>query len=401
MRTLYLHIGAHRTATSSIQSFLHANSAALQERGIFYPFGVKRHDKLVRDLFAGRTKVADVAAEIERRASGRTTEVKSIILSDEDISLHEDISILGGFRDLFDVKVIYSLRRQDLWLESWYLQNVKWQWNPKLAHVTLDEFVEGRNEFHWVDYDTYLQHLERVFGRENVIAYVFEKEQMPAGPIAKFAEVAGIGSIDGLTDPPHDNSSRLAVVSEFMRQLPLDKAPPAYRARLETACAKIDAQLRKGAADRSQLLFDAGTRAKILDEHAAGNAAVARRYFGRDALFLAPVPAADAPVAKLALPEDSSALMTGFVAPMIAALIEDYRLGLKGESESAGGAAGAGRKTQGRGKPGKGPGKGPGAKGPGPGGPGGPGARRPGGGRGPAGGRGPGGRRAAPAGEAT
>jgi hypothetical protein len=325
MRTLYLHIGTHRTATSSIQAFLHANFSAPGQRGVLYPLGVKRHVGLMNAIFSGQRTVDDVARDLDRRAGARRSPVQSLILSDEDICTRRDLSVLAGLRAFFNVKVVFCLRRQDLWLESWYLQNVKWQWNPNLSHISFDAFLDCRDEFHWADYRRYVDHLEQVFGQGNVLLSVFERGQMPAGPVAAFCELVGIGVLDGLTAPPHSNSSHSPLVSEFMRRLPLDEAPPAVRGMLERACAAVDEALEKTPEEASPLLMPHDRRRAILDEHAEGNAALARRYFGRDRLFLDPLPPADATVARLALPADSEALMTRLVAPFVRAVTDQIR----------------------------------------------------------------------------
>jgi hypothetical protein len=325
MRTLILHIGTHRTATSSVQAFLHANGPALLRRGILYPFGVKRHVVQMNRLFAGQVPAPALAADLTRRADSRRQRVDTIILSDEDICTRRDLAPLAPLRETFDVKVVFALRRQDLWLESWYLQNVKWQWNPTLAHATFAEFLARREEFHWADYAAYVDHLEAVFGRGNLRLYVFEKAQMPAGPVAAFAAAAGIGDIADLAPAPHANPSHSALMSEFMRRLPLDEAPPTVRGMLERACSAVDAGLAKSPAEASPLLIDPETRAAILARHAAGNARLAERYFGRAALFLEPPPPADAPLARLALPDSPEALMERLVAPFVRELIAQTR----------------------------------------------------------------------------
>ncbi len=324
MTTLYLHIGNHRTATSSVQAFMLANWDALVSRGFFHPMRIARHFVLFNAIFAGRRTVEEMSLDILHRAARQDADVHSIILSDEDVCMHPDLSVLAGFRKHFDVKVVFALRRQDLWLESWYLQNIKWQWNKSLSHLTLDEFMARADEFHWAYYDRLLSHLDKVFGQENVLPYVFEKGQMPRGPVAAFCDRIGLTDLTGLTPAPHVNSSHSPGMAEFVRCLPLDEAPDKYRAKLERAVRSVDQKLAATAGGHSTLLMDYKTRMAVLDAHAAGNANVARRYFGRETLFQEPLPSPDAPLAQMKLPPDSETLMRDYVAPMIRGLIRQY-----------------------------------------------------------------------------
>lgn len=324
MTTLFLHIGTHRSATTSIQAFMLANWETLLSRGIFHPMRVGRHFALFNAIFAGRRTVKEVALDLQQRAGKHPVEINSIVLSDEDVCMRRDLSVLGAFRNHFDVKVIFSLRRQDLWLESWYLQNIKWQWNKSLSHLSLSEFLARADEFHWAHYDRLLTHVEQVFGRENVLPYVFEKAQMPGGPVAAFCDQIGLRDLTGLKPAPHVNSSHSPAIAEFVRCLPLDEAPDKFRARLEMAVKSVDQQLAGPAAGHSSLLIDHHTRMAIMAEHATGNRNVARRYFGRDDLFLEPFPDRDAPLAQMILPSDSESLMRDFVAPMIRDLIRQF-----------------------------------------------------------------------------
>lgn len=324
MTTLYLHIGTHRTATSSIQAFLLSNWEALLARGIFVPMRIPRHFALFNSIFSGRRSVREVSQDLMLRASKHKHKVTSMVLTDEDVCMRADLSVLGEFREFFDVKVIYALRRQDLWLESWYLQNIKWQWNKSLSHLTLTEFLAREDEFHWALYDRLLTHLEGIFGQDNVLPYVFEKAQMPEGPVAAFCNRIGLDDLGGLTPAPHVNSSHSPTMSEFVRLLPFDEAPDKFRAKLEAAVQQVDKRLDRKPGDRSALLLDHARRSAIMARHAEGNANVARRYFGREELFLEPLPAPDAPLAELALPEDSATLMRAYVAPMIRALIQQH-----------------------------------------------------------------------------
>jgi hypothetical protein len=320
-RTLYLHIGAHRTATSSIQKFLHSNFGKIQIEGFFYPFNLRRHFDLINRIFAREVSVADVAADLNRRADGKRYPIHSIVLSDEDICIRKDLGLLAQFRDHFEVKVVFMLRRQDLWIESWYQQNVKWQWNSDHAHLTFEEFLTRRARFFWIDYDERVRHLEKLFGAENVILRVFEKGQMPEGPVNTFCDAIGLAKRDGLLPPPHVNTSLSPLMSEFMRCLPLDALPAKQRREMERACEVMDAEMTAGTRP-SALYLDPAARAALMAEYAEGNAALARRRFGRDQLFFDPLPAAEAPLALRTLPDSSYELMQRLVGPFVATLAE-------------------------------------------------------------------------------
>lgn len=325
-RRLYLHIGVHRTATTSIQSFLRTNFLALQTLGYFNPFAAGRSAGLFNGLFSGKTKAIDIATDINKRAASKPVPIHSLILSDEDICMRRDIAPLQRFTDIFDVKVVLSLRRQDLWLESWHQQNVKWQWDPALAHLTFPQFLEQRPRFHWIRYDSLIDRFGRVFGPENLIIRVFERGEMPAGPIAAFCADIGLTSPTGLATPAPQNASLTPICSEFLRTLPLGDIKPEHRALIERAAFALDRQIRARRSADAGLLMDHDTRSGILADYAAGNETVARTHFGRDTLFHEPLPPRDAPLSDQRLPGDSYQLVTDFVAPLLAALIDQFAL---------------------------------------------------------------------------
>lgn len=320
-RTLVLHIGAHRTATSSLQSYLFQNFDTLQDQGYFYPMKVRRHMRLVNSLFSGERRPREVAADLNKRADSRKKDIHTIILSDEDISMRPDLSVLAKFRKWFDVKVVFTLRRQDSWLESWFFQNIKWQWNPKLSHCTFDEFLSMREDFHWTHYDRYITHLERLFGKDNLILNIHERGQMNGGPIETFCDSIGLTDRAAFHPPVHVNESYSPEISEFMRCLPLDAAQPRYRNVLTKACARIDKALQDGQPRKSERLMPAAQRRAVMAEYEDGNRKIAQRYFNRDALFFDPLPDEDAPLAQMALPRDSYELMQTLVGPLLQELI--------------------------------------------------------------------------------
>lgn len=324
VRTLYLHIGAHRTATSATQSFLARNNDRLRQHGYLPVNGVGRQTALVKALVEGERPVADAARMIRQQAEAGPA-IHSAIISDENICFQKDLSIFARFREHFDVRIIFTLRRQDLWLESWYYQNIKWQWKPRFSHLTFPEFMDRRHEFHWIHYDSYIRHLETLFGGENIRLTVHERAQMPGGPIAAFCRHLGLDDLDGFTQPGRVNSSLSPPVAEFARRMPLDRAPSPYRRELIRVLYRIDAELRENSNRHSSLLMTRPERERVMAEFDPGNHAVAQRYFDRGTLFEDPLPPADAPLGEMALPEASQDLMEDYIIPLLHGLIEGRR----------------------------------------------------------------------------
>lgn len=320
-RTLYLHIGAHRTATTSIQRFLVRQFDALVAAGCLLPLRKPRHFEMMNAIFDGSRKVDDVAADLNRRADKKPVPITKLIVTDEDISMRRDLSRLARFRDHFDVKVIYSMRRQDLWLESWYFQNIKWQWNPSLSHITFDQFLARRAEFHWIHYARYVRHLEDVFGPENLLLSVFEPAQMPSGPVQHFCRQLGLDPLIGGAPGPHINASMSAAMVEFTRHLPMHEFTPPQRERLRRALEAVDRRSLGHSGKQSERLLPPDLRAALLAEYEMGNTALARRHFGRDHLFEAPCPDKETTLAQMKIPSSNTDLMAQFVAPLLRELV--------------------------------------------------------------------------------
>lgn len=318
-KDLYLHIGVHRTATTAIQATMFKNWKWLKDRGYLYPFGVERHIGMFNNMFRGKVQPRTLASDLAARADTHDTPIHTLVMSDEDVSMRPDLSILAPMSEFFNVKIIFGMRRQDLWLESWWAQNVKGQWDRALCHVSWPDFIADRQRFHWIDYDRYLSHLEKLFGQENIRPYVFEKGQMPKGPIAAFCKQFGLDDISALKPAGGSNISLTPEVSEFVRHLPFIEAPMDVRLQLISIAEAVDRKIR--AENPSTLMIPHDQRRQIMDEYAPGNRNVAQRYFGRDQLFFEPLPSPDQPIANPVLPPNPELLMQRFVSPFVQELI--------------------------------------------------------------------------------
>ena len=139
---LILHFGIHRTGTTSIQNSLVANQDALVEQGFLYAKlnGKPSHEVIPGLLKARRFAPQDWIQDIEKQITKAT---HTVILSSEDFSALKSFRFLEQIPSKYETFVTVCLRRQDLWLESWYNQHVKWPWNRKFSGSSFDDFIRN------------------------------------------------------------------------------------------------------------------------------------------------------------------------------------------------------------------------------------------------------------------
>lgn len=199
MPTVFLHIGAPKTATSTIQSILSRNYQQLRENGILYPracLSGDAHHALACDLIETHQGFAmpDLwYGEIPRQASWQLLRkeieenregLEKVILSTEllfgqDHRLQDMLAEIKTHLQGFDIKVVVYLRRQDQLYSSLYNQDVKGarQW-PGSAYELYETHQLLRN-----DYVTLLESWANAFGRENILLRSFEKQQWVDGSV--------------------------------------------------------------------------------------------------------------------------------------------------------------------------------------------------------------------------
>jgi hypothetical protein len=145
MRLCYLHIGPHKTGSSSIQTLLFSVAEELNRQGFYIPDMVAikaggRHHLIAQELRSGRGTgyLAGLAAELRRHDCP-----SPIVLSSEGLSLriHEREArdrIADYFSDLgYAVTVLAHVRPQASRMNSLYTERIK-----KLIHDdTFDDFL--------------------------------------------------------------------------------------------------------------------------------------------------------------------------------------------------------------------------------------------------------------------
>lgn len=194
MRKLFLHIGTHKTGSTSIQKFCEAHREQIESRGLFYPdyqpllsnapYAHHQFAKAVADQ--GRDlSFVDTQKLASRWADYCEANSLNMLISAEPMyrlevqGSHEDrvdrrMRYFERIRDVFsrfEIVPIVVFRRPDSLIESLYRENV--MTNHKSARVGFSAFVE-ENHNRFFSYGTTAEILEACFSRKPQV-YFFEK----------------------------------------------------------------------------------------------------------------------------------------------------------------------------------------------------------------------------------
>jgi len=227
-KKLFIHIGAHKTGTTAIQSFLALNRKTLRKAGVLYPGDSDNHYKISLEiseldnpLIDSSSQLFQVIQQIKTEYPGFHTVILSTegfweIVKEKSINMFREALLMTGIE--FDIEIIFYCRRQDTWLESAYQQHVK-QINMRISR-TFQEFLERKTLFKTIEYFNRLENWARVFGRGSIRVNVYSRD---TDIVDSFGYYVGILPGINVEKPPLSKSNmglRPASI-EFVRLLNL------------------------------------------------------------------------------------------------------------------------------------------------------------------------------------
>lgn len=188
MKKLLLHIGSHKTGSTSIQSALFNDQPYLNSNDIFYfnkcldgsihhqvSSWIKFRKEGVEGDCGARVRMAkELATKLnDNRFSNVILSIEgfSWILDKEEIErLHKELSVH------FDTKIIVYIRRQDKLAISHHQQGSKRNNLPSCFYYKGDNkaLPSADRNFDYLNYDKKLSKWSEVFGAENMIIRIFE-----------------------------------------------------------------------------------------------------------------------------------------------------------------------------------------------------------------------------------
>ena len=213
MNTLYLHIGTHKTATTTIQRFCADNREVFESKGMVYPDfpfrfpfkGPNRNGLFLGMVYRGSDGVRrrDLEKDYYHQAMDIIHELfqkyHSVVLSNErlwmDLYLKDAKLVRRLVKDSekygYQIKMIVYLRRQDSFIESFWSETVK---ELPDRTDTLQEYID---EFEFLDYNTILSTYAELIGEENMIVRRFsDAVKVEGGILVDFMQQLGLELTD-------------------------------------------------------------------------------------------------------------------------------------------------------------------------------------------------------------
>ncbi len=312
MLKLYLHIGMPKTGTTYIQNFLRLNNEVLKSEGYVYPdFGV-RFDAIGVNR-NGHFLVSAIKDENGKRLKEKELEIENecfdklfnlfeafpnVILSEESIwnsgerkrgkkfwnNLKSKLDSRG-----IELKVIVYLRRQDLFIQSFWAQHVK----GSDVSYTLKEFINSSRFKHIkLDYYKRLNQISSVVGKENILVRVYEKDQY-IGPqktiVSDFLTTVGLEYNDSYQELERlPNRSLSGIYLETKRQLNKIEGLNKRRNYIQNLLKKVADENDDVHSITSNEFMSGEDTYAFLKQYAESNEMVAREYLSREGgeLFL-------------------------------------------------------------------------------------------------------------------
>ena len=194
MSKVVLHIGTHKTATTTIQDMFHKNAPLLEKHGLIYPrIGrVTGHHGLAYDwsalppVYKLDSSSLDAFGWIAREYADRDA---TVFLSSEEFSRDNpkasvDFAAVRERLAPFDeIEVICVLRTQWQFIQSIYLELSRRNNPPRPSTIAKPAIEKGTSMGLAVDYNLILDRLEKVFAPEEITLLDFKTCSQAEGRI--------------------------------------------------------------------------------------------------------------------------------------------------------------------------------------------------------------------------
>ena len=295
-RRLYIHVGPHKTGTTSIQRGLVANREALKALGYHYPevgFIYDGHHNLVFEINE-MDKYVPILGGLKQLVEFGKTSSGHIILSSEtfdNIVTPAPLEKLKNALSDFEIHIIGYLRPQDELLQSLWKTEVRFEGLFDDFDTWLPKALE---RWPFLKYDEWISVFVDVFGNDNVHFQIYDPKTDDL--FLQFLRLCQIKDLSTIKVPERENVSLPNLTFELVRRFYINP----YIERRQDKDGKTPIQKSSYAnvakivkkfmdAEGLEVPFSCYTQAMlkdVRDRFRPHNQKAAKAYFGRPRLFL-------------------------------------------------------------------------------------------------------------------
>ena len=302
MKTLYIHIGCPKTATTSIQYFCNENKEILSKNGVYFPSFEQKY-KEVNPFRNGHFLIAhqyDSDGKINMLEEQRIfrfnmdhiiymfSKYDNILLSDESIwyaahffkkDLWETLR-KESLKSAFKIKIIIYLRRQDAALNAMWNQKIK-KSKQRFRSMSWNEFITATPPAIYLNYEEGLNEIAAELGSENIIIRRYGKKYFKNGSVYDdFLSTLGLRLTDDYTITNFDRNRRLSGNANEIQRI-LNSIPTATKKDF-TFFYHILSEVSSEDPDDEKLgMFTPEEASAFMEKYRASNRRIMEKYFNK------------------------------------------------------------------------------------------------------------------------
>ena len=273
-KTIYFHIGTHKTGSTAIQKFLLDNQKILHDFNFNY-----------NEYISNGINHMELSHKVELWDNINLNPKSNYIFSSEDFyySFFQEqkniniLNVLKRNKDKFrnhNIKIIIYLRRQDLFLESLNNEIIK-------RHGFFGKFSESIVS---MDYEKALSQIADILGKGNLIIRPYEKRQFLNNNILDdFLSILGLDLTDEYKiEKRVINPSLTTEKMEFTRYINMLDLPIGFRTQISRLIINSTLNSNEATLFRKQGLISPQEAKTLLEKYKEGNEKIAKEFLGRE-----------------------------------------------------------------------------------------------------------------------
>lgn len=280
MKKFFLHIGTHKTGTTSIQNSMSKLKNNLRDENIIYipvfpeMFEYVLSEKIDISLIEKSKKIIDSHTNLYLKSKDITYVMSNEGFSGDPRKGYYNASInaemLSKVLEPYDVEVVIYLRRQDSFLESMYTQTIH-----EGGSLSFNEFVADCDQYKY-DWYNLIDSYANYFGKDNITVKRYDKSYLKNGEMVDdFADHIGSSVLQSLNKNKLANSgySRDALeLARICNEQFTDKEKKKLRYLLQSTNSKLPHEMYS--------YFNIDAREELLNTYANSNDKVVKEYLG-------------------------------------------------------------------------------------------------------------------------